>query len=287
MGLTIKELIPIGEKILANASVENHKNNAEILLGFVISFDRQKIFMNWTYEVDDPHCESYFDLINRRAAGEPLQYITNEQYFFGHRLNVNPSVLIPRPETELLAEKAILFLQTREKAKMALDLCTGSGALAISIAKACPRIKITASDISEPALSVAMKNAYALGVSDRIDFVNSYLFESIKPKTLNKKFDLIVTNPPYIKTGDLENLQIEIRDHEPMPALDGGEDGLAFYRRIAAKTMVYMRPGASLMAEIGHDQANDVTAIFEGAGLKKIEVFEDLSGLDRIVSATA
>ena len=285
MGLTIKELIPIGEKILAGAGVENPAHDAEALLGFLISFDKQKIFMNWTYEVDDLHCEDYFDLIGRRSACEPLQYITGEQYFFGHRISVDPSVLIPRPETELLAEKAIHYLKKNEKARKALDLCTGSGALAVSISKACPRLKITASDVSGPALSTAKMNAQALGVAERINFVKSDLFDSIKHGALGKKYDLIVTNPPYIRTGDLSGLQAEIRDHEPLSALDGGEDGLVFYRRIAAGARPYTRKNSCLMTEIGCDQAREVSAIFAEAGFKSIEVFQDLSGLDRIVTA--
>ena len=285
MGLIIKELIPIGEKILNNAGIEDNVHEVEALLGVVISFDRQKIFMNWTYEVDDAHCETFFDLVHKRASGEPLQYITGEQYFYGHRISVDPSVLIPRPETELLVEKAISYLGSHDKARLALDLCTGSGAIAISIAKACPRIAVTATDDSEQALSVARKNAQALGVNGRIEFVKSNLFESIKTGAFGKKYDLIVTNPPYIKTGDLANLQIEIRDYEPMHALDGGEDGLDFYRRIAKGAIACMRKGACLMAEIGHDQANEASSIFEKAGFRNIEVFRDLAGLDRIITA--
>ncbi|MCL2111013.1 MAG: peptide chain release factor N(5)-glutamine methyltransferase [Clostridiales bacterium] len=285
MGLTIKELVPIGERILKQNGVDNAGHDAEALLGFEIGFDKQKMFMNWTYEVEDERSESYFDLINRRAAGEPLQYITGEQYFFGHRFCVNPYVLIPRPETEALAEKAVQHLQALGGAKSVLDLCTGSGALAVSIAKACPRVKLTASDLFEQALSVAKHNAHELGVSSRIDFIKSDLFASVKRGTFGKKFDLIVTNPPYIRTGSLMGLQREIRDHEPMFALDGGIDGLDFYRRIAEDARAYMRPDACIMAEIGFDQAEEVAGIFEAAGFKDIEVFRDLAGLDRIVKA--
>jgi release factor glutamine methyltransferase len=283
MGLTIKELIPIGERILKESGIENANHDAEALLGFEIGFDKQKIFMNWVYEVDDLRSERYFDLVNRRAGGEPLQYITGEQWFMGHRFSVDPSVLIIRPETELLAEKAIDYLQTHERAKDVLDLCTGSGALAISIAKACPRIRITASDISSQALAVAKKNARDLGVSSRLDFVTSDLFDGIKSGAFGKKFDLIVTNPPYIRTSDLENLQKEIREHEPKIALDGGTDGLDFYRRIAKEAGPYLKPGACILTEIGYAQASDVSALFGEAGFSGIEVFPDLSGLDRII----
>ncbi len=283
MGLTIKELIPIGERILRDAGVPDFVYDAEALLSFVTGFDKKKIFMNWTYEVDDARNESYFDFIGRRQDGEPLQYITGEQYFMGLRIGVNPSVLIPRPETELLAEKAIAWLKAHESAKSVLDLCTGSGALALSIEKACPRVKVTASDISAKALDTAKQNAHDLGLAGRIDFIQSDLFLSIKSGTFGKKFDLIVTNPPYIRTGDLPGLQREVRDHEPMQALDGGTDGLDFYKRIAQESRAYLRKDGLLMAEIGADQAQDVCAIFKEAGFANAEIFQDLAGLDRIL----
>ena len=281
MGLRIKDLIPLGEKILQSAGVEDYKIDAEALLGFEIGFDKKKMFMDGAYEVSDERREAWFDLINRRAAGEPLQYITGEQYFMGHRFTVNPSVLIPRPETEILAEKAIGYLQTNSGTKFVLDLCTGSGALAVSIAKACPAPAITASDISAEALATAKTNAEFLGVSDRINFVLSDLFAD-----LDKKFDLIVTNPPYIRTEDFTGLSREIREHEPLKALDGGADGLDFYRRFASEARAYMRPGACLMTEIGFDQADAVSALFEESGFNSIKVFKDYNSLDRIVTAS-
>ena len=285
MGLTIKELIPIGEKILKDGGVtENAPHDAEALLGFELGFDKQKIFMNWTYEPDASHIESYFDLANRRAAGEPLQYITGEQYFMGHRFVVNPSVLIPRPETEVLAEKVISLLNESIKAKNVLDLCTGSGALAISIAKACPRLKITATDISEEALAVARQNASALSAAGRINFVQSDLFEEIKTGIFGKKFDLVAVNPPYIKSADIFSLPREIKEHEPELALDGGEDGLAFYRRIAEAIPPYLKANARLITEIGLGQAQDVSSIFESVGFGNTKLIKDLTGTDRILS---
>ena len=283
MSLTIKDLIQVGERILKNAGIENAGHDAEALLCFEIGFDKQKIFMNWVYQVDDLRSEKYFDLVNRRAGGEPLQYITGEQYFMGHRFTVNPSVLIVRPETELLAAMAIEYLKKNKHKRSVLDLCTGSGAIAVSIIKECPRIKITASDISAEAIIVAQKNAKELGVSGRIDFIKSDVFSGIKTGMFGKKFDLIVTNPPYIRTGDLENLQREIKEHEPLIALDGGADGLDFYRRIAKEASVYLNKGACILTEIGYDQAEDVISLFDDAGFKRATVFQDLSGHDRII----
>ena len=314
MGLTYGELLLSGEKILTAAGVEEHSANAEALLCFVFDIDKATLFLNRAAEARSEQSDTFFALIDRRAAGEPLRYITGEQYFFGHRFSVNPSVLIPRPETELLAEKAIEYL--RAGTKTVLDLCTGCGALAVSIAKACPHIRVTASDISEDALSVARNNAAALGVSDRIGFVKSDLFGEHKrdgsfcvpalegdadhgdgtfdrPNHANHgdgafdrpEYDLIVTNPPYIRTGELARLAREIRDHEPLTALDGGDDGLDFYRRIAKDAPGFLRDGAVIMAEIGYDQGEAVPALFIASGFTCVELFKDLNGLDRILTA--
>jgi len=275
---TINELITNGEKILRDAGVEDHKIDAEALLAFVTGFDKKTLFLNRVCEVSDEQYASWIALLNRRASGEPLQYIIGEQFFMGHRFSVSPSVLIPRPETEILADKAIKYISEND-VKNALDLCTGSGALAISIAKACPRVKITASDISEKALSVAKQNAKDLDVSDQVDYVESDLFSALSKEV----FDLIITNPPYIKTDDLAGLSREIREYEPLSALDGGADGLDFYRRIAMKARAFMSAGACLMTEIGADQANSIASIFTDAGFTAIEIIKDYNDLDRLL----
>ena len=280
MGLKIKELISDGEKTLIEAGLENCRHDAEALLGFETCMDKKDLFMNRDSEIDDAHCKSYFNYIRRRAKREPLQYITGEQYFMGRRFSVDPSVLIPRPETEILAVKAIEYLSERECAKTVLDLCTGSGALAVSIAIACPDLNVTASDVSAEALAVAKQNAADLEVSGRVSFVESDLFAAFA-----EKFDLIVTNPPYIKTGDLAGLAPEIYGHEPLSSLDGGADGLEFYRRIAEDARAHMREGACLMAEIGADQAESAVAVFSEAGFTAIEIIQDLSNRDRVLKA--
>ena len=280
MGLTIKELLLLGEKTLKDAGVADHEISAGALLGFVTDMDKKELFLNRDLDVSDALIYTYFSLISRRAVGEPLQYITGEQYFMGHRFAVNPSVLIPRPETEILAEKAIDYLRSTCGAKTVLDLCTGSGALAVSIALACPDTEVTASDVSAEALATAKQNAKELGVSDRVGFVKSDLFDAC-----DSKYDLIVTNPPYIRTGDLAGLAREIADHEPVSALDGGADGLGFYRRIAADAPARMNPGARVMSEIGAGQAGDAAAIFTEAGFSGIEILRDYNGLDRVLIA--
>ena len=312
LSMRIRELIIAGEGLLRAGGVEECKIDAEALLCFEIGCDRQRIFLDWGSEVDGARSESYFNLIGRRAAGEPLQYITGEQYFMGHRFAVGPQTLIPRPETEILAERAIAFVKAHAEVRTVLDLCTGSGALAVSLALACPHLKITASDISEQALITASKNEHALGAADRITFVNSDLFDSLDADSYGgdsldsttcgkmknvltgsldnrescETFGLIVTNPPYIKTADLASLAREIKDHEPLAALDGGADGLDFYRRIAKEAGHWLCPGGCLMAEIGAGQARDVAALFEAAGFTHTETTRDLSGFARVMTFT-
>ncbi|MDR3305821.1 MAG: peptide chain release factor N(5)-glutamine methyltransferase [Clostridiales Family XIII bacterium] len=286
MGLTIKELIPIGEGILKIGGVSDYKADAQSLLEYEIGFDKKKIFMNWTFEVEDHRVEGYLDKIRQRAEGMPLQYITEEQYFMGRRFAVNEHVLIPRPETESLTEKAAEYLAARKKANTVLDLGTGSGAIVCSLARKFPGLKFTAADISGDALRVAKKNAAALGAAGRIEFIQSDLFASLKSGGLTgKKFDLIISNPPYIKSADIAGLQREIRDHEPIGALDGGADGLDFYRRIARDSTAYFKKDACLFLEIGADQGRDVSEILAEAGFANIEISRDLTGRDRIIKA--
>ncbi|MDR0854086.1 MAG: peptide chain release factor N(5)-glutamine methyltransferase [Clostridiales Family XIII bacterium] len=286
MGLTIKELIPIGERLLSEGGVEDYKIDAEALLSHAIGYDKNKIFMNWAAEIDFKHTEVYFDLLNLRAKGTPLQYITGEQYFMGRRFSVNESVLIPRPETEGLVESITEYMKQVGNVKTLLDIGTGSGAIAISLAKVFPSVKVTAVDISEEALKVARQNAKALGAEKNITFIKSDLFSAIKTGALGKKFDIIVSNPPYISSGEIAGLQREVKEHEPLLALDAGEDGLIFFRRIAEEAKPYFKKKAALFFEIGAEQGEAVSSILEEAGsYSGIEVRKDLAGLDRIVNA--
>jgi len=286
MGLTIQKLLSVGGKTLQEAGVENSNNDAEALLCFVTGYDRKDLFLHSADDIGENYEDLYFRHIGRRASGEPLQYIISEQYFLGHRFYVDPAVLIPRQETELLAVQAIDHIKANADVKNVLDLCTGSGVLAISIALACPDLKITASDVSVHALALSVQNADDLGVSDRIVFKQSDLFSAFDDEIYKNVFDLVVTNPPYVRTGDITNLAREIRDYEPSMALDGGADGLMFYHRIAKTVRAYMRPGACIMAEIGSDQGEEVAAIFLEAGYKSIEISQDLNHLDRFFKAS-
>lgn len=219
--------------------------------------------------------ETFDGLVARRMAGEPLQYIIGSQPFMGHDFLVDPRVLIPRPETEELCALALARIPLDAPARV-LDMGTGSGALAVSVALARPRARVVAVDISTDALCVARENALRLH-AERVRFVHSDLLAALTEET----FDVILSNPPYIARHCLENLQTEVRC-EPQSALDGGIDGLDFYRSLAQEAPLHLLPGGYLLVEIGFDQASAVSALFEGA-IGPVAVHNDLQGLPRVV----
>jgi release factor glutamine methyltransferase len=256
------------------------------LLGYVIKYDSKKIFMNWAREIDDDHAEKYFALIQKRAEGTPTQYLTNLQGFMDMSLYVDENVLIPRPETELLLNEVVAYLKDNRSAKSVLDLGTGSGAIALSLAKLMPHLKITASDIDTGALNVAEMNAGKLGLKGAIKFVQSDVFGSFKTGFTGPKWDVIISNPPYIRSDVIPKLQKEISEHEPRIALDGGEDGLDFYRKLIDGAPNYLKKTGAVFFEIGYDQAHDITVLFrENGNYVRVAITPDLSGKDRVISA--
>ena len=220
--------------------------------------------------------DRYLEMLKKRALHLPVQYITGESCFCGLDLKVNSNVLIPRPETELLAEAVF----TTCAGKSVLDLCTGSGCIAIAVAALGNPKSVTACDISEEALGVARENARKNDVN--IVFRQGNMFEAVGDET----FDIIVSNPPYIAKKEIETLMPEVRDHEPFIALCGGEDGLDPYRVIAEEARKHLKPGGKLFLEIGEDQGESVPELLKKAGFKDISVRKDYSGQDRIVNAT-
>lgn len=287
MSIQLKELIVVGENRLRDAGVEDAKLDAKLLIMHQLHYDQRKIFMNWARPLEEDDCMDYFELLDRRAAGEPTQYIIGDQEFMGYKFMVDPRVLIPRQDTETLVETVLEYALNNKKATKVLDLCTGSGAIAISLALKNVNLKITASDISEDALDVATNNAAANDVLKRIDFVQSDLLSGFKTGFRGQKFDVIVSNPPYIKSAVIPTLQREIVEHEPMLALDGGEDGLECYKRIIAEAPKYMRKEGALFLEIGHDQADDIKELISESGQYRddVEVVRDLAGKNRVVIA--
>lgn len=247
--MTIKKLIDLASKKIGYI-------NSKILIKFVLKENDQYIIVNNDLEIEEQKEKEFLNYVNKVEEGYPLQYITNKQEFMGLDFYVNENVLIPQPDTELLVEKAIEYSNNLESCKI-LDLCTGSGAIAISLKKYVPKVSIFASDISSEALSVAKKNSIKNNV--QINFIKSNMFENIK-----ETFDIIVSNPPYIKTNVIKNLSKDVKN-EPIIALDGGEDGLYYYKIIAKNVNKYLKENGILIMEIGYDQGEEVKEIFQNS----------------------
>ncbi len=274
--LTIKQTLTKGTIMLKNSNIESPKLKARLLLQYILKKSRQYLIVYDNQEVDKKAQWEYFVNIEKLTKGMPLQHITHTQEFMKMDFYVDENVLIPRPDTEILVEETIKIAQTMESPKI-LDLCTGSGAIAISLKKYIPSAQVYAVDISKKALEIAKKNAHRLEAE--VKFIESNLFEKIK----NEKFDIIVSNPPYIKKSDINYLSQEVQK-EPQIALDGGYDGLDFYRKISYQAIDYLKFGSYLCFEIGYDQKEEVLEILKGIEhYTKTYCKKDLCGNDRVV----
>lgn len=362
MSIMVKEILAMAESALKEADCMDPKLDAERLFQYQYNLDNTGLFMMKPKMLDQKEAEKYFELLDFRLAGMPLQYITGSQEFMGLSFKVNENVLIPRQDTETLVETALDYMKwadvgqdpeadldhdnegnnganqapeanqaseanqdqgqnlnhgqnqkqsnaidnkknskSKKKSKKSkpkhkgewkvLDLCCGSGAIGISLihysVEAGKKIKVTASDVSQKAISVAIDNATKLKVEKQMNFVRGDLFQPFKKHFSKQKFDLIVTNPPYIKTREIPTLQREVKDHEPMLALDGGENGLDYYKIIMLEAKDYLEKDGVLMMEIAHDQGADIAEIFDRNGkYSKFRVVKDLAGHDRVVVIT-
>lgn len=271
-----QELYRMGKDRLTEAKVPEAELDARLLLEEVCGTDRNDLLVHGDKEVPPEQCDRYVEYIQRRQKREPLQQITGYQEFMGLRFKVTPDVLIPRQDTETLVEEVMRYLHD---GMHLLDMCTGSGCILLSLLKYSNDCEGTGCDISEKALKVAEENAEMLSLN--ASFVQSNLFENI-----SGKYEFIVSNPPYIPTGVIPTLMEEVRDHEPVSALDGREDGLYFYREIVEKAGEYLYPGGMLFFEIGYDQAEKVSSLMQEAGYQEVTVCKDLAGLDRVVYGT-
>ncbi len=284
-------LVKEGEYRLSRAFCMDAKIDAEELFCFLTGTDRVGLFLKAEEEVDTETEEKYLELIDRRAQRVPLQHITGEQEFMGYKLKVSPDVLIPRQDTETLVTEAAKIIQETPREKLSLferlkgarewevlDLCCGSGAVGISIMKICSNVRMTGSDISEKAVKIAETNSKNLHA--KVKFVCGDMFEPFE----GKKFDMIVSNPPYIKKLMISILQEEVKSHEPLEALDGGADGLDFYRIIVRQAAEHLKKDGFLLMEIGHDQGEDLRKMLRDDGrYTPAEVIRDLPGKDRVV----
>ena len=262
------------EENLINAGIPDGKLDAWLLMSYTGKFDRSFYYTHMDEEVPEELAHDLFMSVDKRAEHVPLQYITGEQGFMGLTFNVNSNVLIPRQDTETLVEQALKVIRPEYRV---LDMCTGSGCIIISIKYNVPEVVATGSDISKQALLVAKENARKYGMN--IDFVTGNLFDNI-----SGDFDVIVSNPPYIASADILTLMPEVRDFEPVGALDGGIDGLEIYRRLIADSRDHLREGGELLLEIGYDQAESVTELMKENGYVGVDVIKDLSGNDRVVT---
>ena len=278
-----RELYNQGMEILSSENIVDAKIDARLLLEYACNTDRNALFLKGDTEVSKEQEQLYLELIAKRGKHIPLQHLTGEQEFMGLTFKVNEHVLIPRQDTECLVEIVLKHLHDGMKI---LDMCTGSGCILISLLHYSNDCSGVGVDLSEEALKVAEKNADALGnngISDRMDIslIHSNLFEKV-----DGKFDIIVSNPPYIKTEVIDTLMPEVKDYEPMMALDGTEDGLYFYRKIIAEGKNHLQRGGQLFFEIGYDQGAEVSNLMRQNGYVDVEVAKDLAGLDRVVYGT-
>lgn len=283
---TFKELLKEGTQILINGGIEEARLDAWLLLEYTAGITRA-----WYYAHDDQKpgqeiADRYRELCTRRAERIPLQHLTGKAYFMGYEFDVDERVLIPRQDTEILAEEALRLLADKRSPEI-LDMCTGSGCLLLSILMEKEDAHGTGVDISEGALAVAEKNRKNLHLEERALLVKSDTFsgEYFQKNSSEHpmEYDMLISNPPYIPTADIQQLMDEVRLHDPVLALDGKEDGLYFYRRITEEALRYLKPGGWLLYEIGCDQGEAVSRIMRTNDFSNIAVKKDLAGLDRVV----
>ena len=284
--MTVLEAIQKSTEFLAKKGVESPRLQTELLLAHQLKMPRMKLYLNFDRVLTAPETDGLRELIKRRAAREPLQHITGSTNFCGHEITVNRHALVPRPETELLAELGWKFLNEfktqNSEFKTALDFGTGTGCIAIALATKCPAAKITALDISAEALALAKQNAVQNKVAERVEFLIGDGFAALTEKS---QFDLLISNPPYIASAEIATLEPEVKDFDPRGALDGGADGLDFYRRLAAEAKPFLKPDGKIMVEFGDGQADDLKKIFAAEKWIVEAVQEDYSHRARIIIA--
>jgi release factor glutamine methyltransferase len=281
--VTVLEVIQKSADFLAKKGVDAPRLQTELLLAHVLHMPRMKLYLNFERHLSDPELDSLRKLVQRRGQREPLQHLVGATSFCGLEIAVNRHVLIPRPETELLAEAGWQFLATiNHQPSKALDFGTGSGCIAIAVAAKCPTAHLVALDVSPEALAAARQNATQNNVSDRIEFRQGDGFAALKA---GEQFDLIISNPPYIASAEIETLQPEVRNHDPRGALDGGADGLDFYRRLAAEAGPFLKPQGKIMLEFGEGQGGAIEAIFVARGWLIEAIREDYTQRQRFLMA--
>ena len=291
--MTLENCLQQGISILQSNNISDSDFDAFALLEYVTGVSKSDYFFKKSDEISDSCYDRYIELIERRSTRVPLQHITNRQNFFGYDFYVDSNVLIPRQDTEVLIEKILEVIEANFNVEISsdiniLDMCTGSGCIAITLYKELVKrgfnIDATAVDLSKDALAVTEKNVENLvgikALNNTFHIIESDMFSNI---SASKKYDIIVSNPPYIPTKDIEMLEPEVRDYDPIMALDGDTDGLRFYRRIIEESSNYLNNNGFIAFEIGYDQGDDVKSLLEEKGYKDIHIYKDLGGLDRVI----
>ena len=283
---TFHELLTQGTQLLMNAGIEEARLDAWLLLEYTADISRAWYYAHPESEVNEEIVSEYLSLCQKRAEHIPLQHLTHQACFMGYDFYVDERVLVPRQDTEVLAEEALHQLRNMRNPRI-LDMCTGSGCLLLSLLMELPDATGTGVDISAAALAVAERNRKNLELEKRAVLVQSDTFSGDyfqkNSGNISLEYDMLISNPPYIPTEDIGKLMEEVRFHDPVLALDGREDGLYFYRRITEQAGKYLKPGGWLMYEIGCEQGAAVSAIMQGEGVTEVTVKKDLAGLDRVV----
>ena len=313
--MTVEQAIKEGAGLLPGDNEDERRRTARLLLGHSMCADHATLLARWKQPVPADQAERYFALIERRSLGEPLQYIVGHQEFFGYDFLVTPAVLIPRPETEFLVEQVIklnssrahqaaaawapetaasdspdqpAYLDTKEIAgdhsPTIVDIGTGSGCIAVALAKVIQHARVIAIDISYEALEIARENARRNGAANQIEFIEGDLCRPLAALDLDGKVDFIVSNPPYVAARDRAALQPEVRDFEPGTALFGGAEGLGFHKRLLEEAPLYLKPGGYLICEIGYGQADEAAHLAEAGRWQLIEQTPDLQGIPRVLT---
>ncbi|MFQ5586272.1 MAG: peptide chain release factor N(5)-glutamine methyltransferase [Thermodesulfobacteriota bacterium] len=294
-GMTVTDALGWAGACFGRAELAEPDREAGHLLAALLGCTKGELYLGRTQMMSEGDVRAYRRAVERRVSGEPSQYIAGEQEFRGLSFKVNRDVLIPRPETELLVEEALDILRNSGKrdvggeygdTPIVIDLCTGSGCIAVAMTHEMAQLRCVATDLSKPALRIARENAVRSGVQGRIEFLEGDLFDPLEGEALGGRVDMIVSNPPYVPKGEIATLQTEVRCFEPVAALDGGEDGLDFIRRIVSGAPHYLTGEGALVMEIGYGQSEGVQALFEESDYSwTVEVRRDYAGIERVVKA--
>jgi release factor glutamine methyltransferase len=282
---TIRETISEAARRLEHAGVPEARRTAGVLLAHQLGVDRTRLLTRPEEIVSDENYKILLRMIERRAAGEPVQHITGLQEFYKLDFVVTPDVLIPRPETEFLVERVLqLVRESQRTTPLLVDAGTGSGCIAVTLAVELPGARVIATDISTAALKVARENAARHGVGSRVEFYEGDLLAPLAALGIGKQVDVLASNPPYVAENRPELVQHEVREFEPYLALFGGADGLTFYRRLLAEAVDYVRPGGFMVCEIGYSQLDAITEMVAASRWQLVEVTHDLQGIPRTLT---